>query len=393
MEDSGRVRNTHAGRVLVTDGEARATLAACRGLQAAGYEVAVVAGERPAASHWSRACFQQVAGPHPRVDREAFAVALGDALASAEYDVLLPGSDAALLAISEHRDQLGRTAVGLPDHEVVRRCLNKLSLVEAAREAGLQAPETEKCEGAYEAAAAAGRIGYPVVIKPWTSVIPEGRGIRQRPSRLARDPTELSEAVNDFGTPLLVQRRIAGSVHSLAGVRAGGEMLALAFSRYLRTWPPEAGNVSCSESLEIPADLSRRAAALLDELGWEGIFEIELIRDSGGRFAVIDLNPRIYGSLELAIRAGAPIPSVWCDSLLGRPERPVAAKAGVRYRWEDAEARNLLHLFRAGRIREAASVMKPRSGTAHAYFRLGDPAPLVARAAEMLRSRRPTKQR
>jgi biotin carboxylase len=388
MEDSGRVLNTHAGRVLITDGEARAALAACRGLQTAGYEVAVVAGERPAASHWSRACFEQVAGPDPRVDRAAFAAALGSALASAEYDVLLPGSDAALLAISEHRDQLGRTSLGLPDHEVVRRCLNKLSMVEAARNVGLLAPETEKCDGAYDAAAAAGRIGYPVLIKPWTSVIPEGRGIRQRPSRLANDATELSEAVNDFGTPLLVQRRVVGTVHSLAGVRAGGEMLAIAFSRYRRTWPPDAGNVSCSDSLEIPAGLSRRAGAVLDELGWEGIFEIELIRDDAGRFALIDLNPRIYGSLELAIRAGAPIPSAWCDWLQGRPVRAGAARAGVRYRWEDAEARNLLHLFRAGRIREAASVMRPRSGTAHAYFRLGDPAPLVARAAGMLRSRR-----
>ncbi len=357
-------------------------------MQTAGYEVAAIAGERPAASHWSRACHEQFACPDPRVDRAAFAAALGGVLASAAYDVLLPGSDAALFVISEHRDQLGSTAVGLPVPQVVGRCLNKLSVIEAAREAGLQAPETEKCDEAYEAAAAAERIGYPVLIKPWTSVIPEGLGIRQRSSRLARDPTELSRALNDFGTPLLVQRRIAGAVHSLAGVRAGGEMLAVAFSRYRRTWPPDAGNASCSESLEIPPDVSRLAAAVLDELGWEGIFEIELIPDDADRFALIDLNPRIYGSLELAIRAGAPIPSAWCDWLQGRPVRGGAARVGVRYRWEDAEARNLMHLFRARRIREAASVMRPRSGTAHAYFRLVDPAPLVARAAGMFRSRR-----
>jgi predicted ATP-grasp superfamily ATP-dependent carboligase len=380
-------------RVLLTDGEARAALAACRGLHHAGYEVAAVAGEQPAASHWSRACSEQLAAPDPRVDRAGFAAALTSALASAEYDVLLPGSDAALLAISEHRDQFGGTSTGLPDHEIVRRCLNKLSLLEAGPEAGLPVPETEKCDGAYEAAAAAGRIGYPVLIKPWTSVIPEGRGIRQRPSCVAEDPTELSSAVDDFGTPLLVQRRVVGSVHSLAGVRAGGEMLAIAFSRYRRTWPPDAGNVSCSESLEAPSDLLRRAAALLDVLGWEGIFEIELIRDGAGRFTLIDLNPRIYGSLELAIRAGAPIPSAWCDWLLGRPVRAGDAHAGVRYRWEDAEAHNLLHLFRAGRIRQAAAVMRPRSGTAHAYFRLGDPAPLVAHAAGLFRSRRRPKQR
>jgi predicted ATP-grasp superfamily ATP-dependent carboligase len=194
--------------------------------------------------------------------------------------------------------------------------------------------------------------------------------------------------VNDFGTPLLVQRKVVGAVHSLAGVRAGRETLAAVFSCYRRTWPPDAGNVSCSDSLAIPTELLRRTEALLDELGWEGIFEVELIRDEKGGFTLIDLNPRIYGSLELATRAGAPLPSTWCNWLLGDQVDPVEARAGVRYRWEDAEARNVLHLVRAGRIREAASVMWPRAGTAHAYFRLGDPAPLVARAAGMMHTHR-----
>jgi predicted ATP-grasp superfamily ATP-dependent carboligase len=375
-------------RVLITDAEARGVLAACRGLEAGGYQVTAVAGERPAAAHWSRACREQIAAPDPRIDRAAFAEVLGEALGRSDYDVLLPGSDAALLAISEHRDRLGGAAVGLPDHEVVRRCLNKLNVIDAAPAAGLGSPETYRCESAYEAATAAGRIGYPVLIKPWTSVVPEGQGIRQHASRLVDDPGELALAVDEFGVPLLVQRRVAGEVHSLAGVRAGGETVAIAFSRYRRTWPPDAGNVSCSDTLKVPADLRHQVEVLLDELGCEGIFEVELIRDSHGRFTVIDLNPRIYGSLELAIRAGAPLPSIWCDWLLGEPAAPSEARPGVRYRWEDAEARNVLHLFRTGRIREAASVMRPHAGTAHAYFRLGDPAPLVARAAGMLHLRR-----
>ena len=344
-----------------------------------------VAGERPAASHWSRACCEQIAAPDPRVDRAAFVDVVGEALGRSSYDVLLPGSDAALLAISEHRSRLGGDSAGLPDHEVVRRCLNKLDVLDAAPGVGLDAPETECCESAYEAASTARRIGYPVLVKPWTSVVPEDGGIRQRASRLVHDPAELSQAVNDFGMPLLVQRRVVGAVHSLAGVRAGGVTLALAFSRYRRTWPPDAGNVSCSDTLETPTELRRQVEGLLDELGWEGIFEVELIRGRDGRFTLIDLNPRIYGSLELAIRAGARLPSTWSDWLLGKPVEPVEARAGVRYRWEDAEARNVLHLLGAGRIRDAAAIMRPRAGTAHAYFRLGDPAPLVARAAGMLR--------
>ena len=49
--------------VLVTEGEERAALAACRGLARAGHTVAVAAGRRPALAHFSRACARRVRLP------------------------------------------------------------------------------------------------------------------------------------------------------------------------------------------------------------------------------------------------------------------------------------------------------------------------------------------
>src|SRR3954447_5372040 len=121
-------------RVLITDGEARAALAACRALHSAGYEVDAVASRAPAAVHWSRFCSRRLRAPDPRLDRAGFTESLGGLLAERPYDVLLPGSDAALRAISEDRDRLSDlTSIGLPNHEVVLRCLSKAPVFEASR--------------------------------------------------------------------------------------------------------------------------------------------------------------------------------------------------------------------------------------------------------------------
>ena len=52
--------------------------------------------------------------------------------------------------------------------------------------------------------------------------------------------------------------------------------------RYLRTWPPEAGNAALTETVAVPAELAERVGALVAALGWEGIFELELVRVPAG---------------------------------------------------------------------------------------------------------------
>ena len=109
-----------------------------------------------------------------------------------------------------------------------------------------------------------------------------------------------------------------GDVISCAGVRAGGRHLALAASRSIRNWPPGRGGWSYSITIDPPAGLADGVGRLLDHLGWEGIFEVELLTDAGGGFRTIDLNPRPYGSLALAIAAGANLPEAWASWVLGR---------------------------------------------------------------------------
>lgn len=380
--------------VLLTDAQERSAPTACQSLSRAGYRVGGASSERPAPGQWSRFCDERFDVPDPRTDDREFARAVAEVARKGRFATVMPGSDAALIAISAHRDLFPvEVELGLPTQEVVDACVSKVSLMAWASDAGLAVPETVVCADRDEALVAAARLGYPLLLKPRRSAFTEDGDIRQRSSFLAVDEGALAGELSAFGLPCLLQRHLSGTLISIGGVSAAGGLPGLAVSRYIRTWPPHAGSVSCSETVSAPADLLDRVGKFVAATGWEGIFELELIEGESGEFAAIDFNPRLYGSLALAVSAGAPLPAIWCDWLLrGRLERRVA-RAGVRYRWGDADLQHAWVRLRDGHPTSAAQVLRPRRGTVGPYLRARDPAPALARLLQILQMFRRRLQR
>ncbi len=368
-------------RIVVTDAQERAVLAMIRCLAATDSRVTAVATTRTAPGLWSRGPERRRVAPDPRSSVDGFLAALERIAADGSQDVLLAGADASLLAISGNRERFaGRVELGLPAHDVVLRSLDKDALVAAAAQAGLPVPEGRVCQTTADALAAAAQLGYPAVVKPLRAVVEVDGSSRRWGSVVVGDPAGLEDAARRFG-PCIVQRRVEGPVISVGGVMAGGRLLGAAASQYDRTWPVEGGNVSFSHTITPPTGLLERVAALVRALAWSGMFELELVGPADGALAAIDFNPRAYGSMSLAIAAGAPLPAIWCDWLLSgsAPTAPVIARAGVRYRWEDADARHLLWRARNGYGRRALRALWPGRGVTHAYFQLRDPLPALIR--------------
>jgi predicted ATP-grasp superfamily ATP-dependent carboligase len=368
--------------VLVTDARERSVVAAIRALDAAGYRVATAADVRWSPGQCSRSCSK-----HHRVcsasdDRDRFVDQLEEIVRGGDYAILLIGTDASLLAVSEHRTRLEPyVQTGLPTRDAVRRALSKVELSRTAEEVGFRTPTTIVCENGEQARAAARELGFPVIAKAASAVIATGAATLRPDTRLIRDVTALDQWLSQQSPgPSLIQARERGSVYSCAGVMTTNGMVGFVLARYLRTWPREAGNASFAETISPPDGLRDSVARLLDRMAWQGIFELELMGHEDRGFVPIDLNPRLYGSLALTVRAGASLPALWCDVLLGRPVVPQLARPGVCYRWEEGEVRNLVALARRGSMREAVELLRPRPGCAHADVSRRDPGPLAARA-------------
>ncbi len=373
----------------MTDAEERSVVAAVRGLARAGYEVTATSSQRPAAGFWSRAAKQRLRLPDAREDQLGFVERLEETLERQRHDVLLPGTEASMLAASAGRERLARlTHLGIPPHEVVEQSLDKGALMEAAAANGIASPKGMVSRDWTELDAAARNFGFPFVLKPQRSLVSRGDVLRHCGSVLVHDEQELEQRIGQFGFPVIVQHAERGApVYSFAGVYAGGRLLACAFARYFRTWPPEAGSASFAETRLPDPALTEQVASLIREIGWEGIFELELLQLEDGRFAVIDFNPRVYGSLSLALSAGANLPAIWCDWVRTGEAASgvVTARPGVRYRFEDAELRNFVSMVSQARLGEALGIARPRREVAHAYFSWGDPGPLVVHAIELVK--------
>ena|SRR5918996_1558587 len=385
-------RNGAAGsnaRVLVTEGEHRGALAACRALSLAGYEVAAAAGRRPAAAQWSRACSSRLRIPDPGESSERFVAGLESLVRRGGFDVLLPGGERSLLPISEHRGLLGsHIALGLPAHDAVLRSLDKVALLDAAASAGLRSPVSRVCDSSGELRRAVHELGFPVLVKPRRSVIASNGSLRQQPVSLVTCRSELEAMLVGPSTPSLVQRYEENARRlSCGGVMTDDGLVGFVVAQFIRTWPPHAGAVCFGETVTAPARVHERAEQLLDILGWRGIFELELLDLGGGRHASIDLNPRVFGWLGLAVAAGADLPCIWLESLSGADPVRVEPRVGVRYRWEDADLAHFLWQLRRRRLGAAVHVVRPRRHVVHAHFRLADPAPLAARLVGLARRR------
>jgi predicted ATP-grasp superfamily ATP-dependent carboligase len=371
-------------RVLLCSDESPASLAATRALRAAGYAPWLACSQAGTAAARSRdaAGATELAPPH--ADPDAYATAVAELAAIVGAHAVLPATEGSLRALTGREERFG-VPVGTCEAERLERATDKLLLARESARFGLRSPATVEL-GPDDAAP---EIGFPVLVKPLRSVSEQADGtLRNVEVTRVDSAAHLAEARARARGPVLVQEHVAGRLAAVSGVVWRGRLVRASHQVSLRIWPPERGITAYG--LTVPADpeLEAGVAALLAWIGWSGVFQAQFIDAPQGRF-LIDLNPRLYGSLGLAVAAGLNLPAIWADLLLGREPRVGTPRVGQRYRVEEDDVRALAAAFRAGRRREALAGLLPRPQTAHATFSLRDPRPfgaVLAKAAQRLRS-------
>jgi thymidylate kinase len=337
---------TDRGWVLVTDGaKNRSALAAVRSLAAAGYRAAV-AGPGASLAAASRHCAREV--KVPATDDPGYAEALRGHVESGDYLTVLPASDRALVALDAPGAEL----------------LDKITLARRAEAAGLPTPPTRAFSSPDELVAHRDELEYPLIVKPTSE--------RRVPLRVLF-PRELDRESIPDGS-LITQPFVDEPLRAVSGVAWRGRLVATVHQRYLRIWPPETGTVCAAVTVAPDRVLDEKLAALLD--GYSGIFQAQFI----GPY-LLDVHPRVHGSMPIADAAGVNLVALYCDLLRGEEVGPVTAREGVHYRWLESDLSHIAFSWRTGSMgmRQALAALRPRSGTAHSTESLFDPKPILAR--------------
>jgi len=313
-------------KVLLTDGNFKHTLAAVRSLGREGADISVMSHIRPSISFLSRYCRERITGPDPEHD-PGFASFVRDLTARTHYDVLLPISLAAVTQISRIRDDLApHVRVPLAPPASIDIAANKDRTIQFAGSLGVPVPGTFYPEGEDDVVDIGRTITYPAVVK----------GSRSSAYvRYANTPDELLRYYRRFreDSPV-IQEYVRGRGYGFFALYNHGEARAIFMHRRLREYPVTGGPSSLAESI-YDEELRSLGSGLLDALNWHGVAMVEFKKDEEtGKFVLMELNPKFWGSLELAIVSGVDFPRLACRMAMEGEIDPVFSyRTGVKFRW------------------------------------------------------------
>lgn len=321
-------------RILVTDGEQRAALACVRSLGRGGHHVevaAIAAGSLAAASRFAR-------GEHalgdPAQDPSGWLERLTAAARSEQIDWILPLSEVALGTLYA----FGRSEslrVVCPARGSYDAATDKHALLARAESLGVPVPRGVLVEDLDELTELPAGFDFPVVLKPRRSRWLHDGVWRAGDAAIVRSAEEIRQlaAATQPGEAFLLQEFVDGHGEAVFLLAERGEPKVAFAHRRLREKPPTGGVSVLREAIAPDPQLLRWSEDLLRDLAYDGAAMIEFRRTPGGQAVLMEINPRLWGSLQLAIDAGVDFPSLCVDLAAGRPPEEATARIGVRTRW------------------------------------------------------------
>lgn len=389
--------------VLVLGANLRQGMTSVRSLGRIGLRVgaAECVHEGRVPSFASRYCQVGIGVPDAVADEEAFLESLMSLLEDCPTSVILPVDDCYLRVLSKHRDEIEQyAAVALPQEPALSLLESKESTLGLARSLGIAVPEGLLVESLAEVPAAAHQVGFPAVVKPAESY-PQPQDLRTNGIRLfchdARDVEELRAVVKDMldvgGRPI-VQPWLPGAREAVSLFVADGEVHARFAQVAHRMMPPLGGSSIYRESITPPPDATEAAEALVLAAGLEGYAEVEFRRDVAGQPVLMEVNPRLSASVEIAVRSGVDFPLLIALQAASRPlPRYSGYRTGVRVRWLGGDiewlAKSILERGHTdvptlrSAIREVAAASLRRASYDYVDWR--DPAPVLVASTRFAR--------
>lgn len=325
--------------VLVTDGNLRSTLAITRSLGRRGVRVLVGEATRRSLAASSRYSAAPIVYPSARREPENFYRFLLAFLRGETVDVLIPITDVTTRIVSLHRAELERyTKTVVPSLESFDLVTDKWTLLKRAEELAIPIPATQFVDEPSMVPDIALRLNYPVVVKSSRSWIPARgewvpTGIHYATSRSSL--LQLYRETEYLAYPSLIQERIVGPGLGLFLLFDHGKLVTIFCHKRLRELPPSGGISVLRVSIPVSPTLRRYALQLFEPLCWHGVAMMEFKLDERtGRAALMEVNARFWGSLQLAIDAGVDFPYLLAQMAMGTETNAQNGyRTGVKTRW------------------------------------------------------------
>lgn len=260
-------------------------------------------------------------------DVDKYALELLDILKKKTYDFFLPVGLQAYLAASKYKENFEQvTNLVVPDWKQMLIASNKEQTMDFAKKNGIPIPDTHALDTEKDLQQI---TTFPVVIKSSDEA--------SKFIRYCNNFSELKERYHELATisqtKIIAQEYVKGFGCGFYGVYNKGALIAHFLHKRLKEFPVTGGPSAVAESY-FDNKLYDYGKSLCDKLQWNGPIMAEFKYDANmNTYKLIEMNPKLWGSLDLTIAAGIDVPQLLLQ--IGS-HQPVVKNQGykyVKYRW------------------------------------------------------------
>lgn len=320
-------------RVLICDGRSRASLQVCRSLFNKGYDIHV--GESfQCSSFFSNSISAKVIYPNPDSDSDLFFKFILAYIEDNNIDFLFPVRDSTSFIISKYISQIPKKCkTFLPNHKDFLEFQDKGNVVNHCKNLNILIPKTifgnSLSIKTYNDLVQI--LGEPIMAKPRISSGSRGIVLLKDQQSFESFISSHSKKLDEYIFQEYIPHGGALGVHSLY---RKGKLVATNTHIRIREYPHSGG----------PSTLRRSgrhqiseyfADKLLSSINWNGLAMVEFRIHKETKFPyVMEINPRLWGSLAVDIHSGIDFPSLTLDLAYDKkPQSNLNPKKGIFVRW------------------------------------------------------------
>lgn len=302
--------------VIVPAIGAGSSIAAIRSLKRQGVHTIGLSTNGPQAVFKSRYLDEAHVAPSPSRDLAGYEAKLRSLAERPDVVTVVPLQEADIYVLSKHREAFAECiATPWPEFDTVRATQDWLQLLEAADGVNVPTPETRPLDQW-------DHWDQPAVIKSRYSII-EDEGRLFTPGMRFVKPgatVDVDTVIGEMGHVPIVQEYVPGDAeHGFFALFDHGSPIAMFQHRRIRSYTYSGGASVYRKSIAIP-ELEEVGIAMLRKFDWHGPAMVEFKRDPrDGSFRLMEINPRFWGSLPLAVHAGVDFPALYYQLVTGKP--------------------------------------------------------------------------
>lgn len=316
-------------RILITDGANKNTLSILRHLNHNEFQIDITTHLPKILTlcSYSKYCRNTIKLNSDHQNIDSYAKEIIHFLKKGNYDVFIPVGLESNLVASKYKTEI-QSFVNLvvPDWEYMKIAANKDMTMNLASSLGVPIPKTLVLDNPEDLD---NITKFPVVIK-------SSDGSKDY-VKYCNDSHELLEKFTKLSskskTRIICQEYVEGFGCGFFGIYYNGKLISHFLHKRVKEFPITGGTSAVAESF-FDEKLYIYGKQLGDALHWNGPIMAEFKYDAIEKeYKLIEINPKLWGSLDLTIEAGINIPQILIQIALNKEINSTSSYRYIKYRW------------------------------------------------------------